>query len=165
MIDWYKLYDSAKSKMGSKIELVNDTEVLACWLFDIPDKQRESSNLVIELTTSINKAKEKVQEIEDRVALNINDEVDDKGKPRFGNQGIRDAEMRKRLVGHEPYIVAKKVLVNLFEDLGKAKSDVDYWATMFKAVKDEIYARRRVEELDNVKDIQKNKAGSLKVEE
>jgi hypothetical protein len=150
---WYKKYDEARARKGSSIDLVNDTEVLACWLFDIPTKQRDASDLVIELTTSINSCKDELQVIEDRVALNINEEVDVKGKSRFGNQSLRDAEMRRRLVGHKDYLVLKKKLVCLFEDLGKAKSQVDYWSTMFSAVKNEIFHRRTVEVLDSKKEL------------
>ena len=141
--------------------MVNDTEVLACWLFDIPVKMNDASKSVIEITTSINKSKDRIQVFEDKVSLDINDEVDDKGKPKFSNQSIRDSEMRMRLSVNNDYLIEKNVLVCLYEDLGKAKAEVEYWATMFSAVKNEVYHRRRVEELDKVSEINKDKAKSF----
>jgi hypothetical protein len=164
-VDWYKIYEKAKLEKGPTIDLVNDTEVLACWLFDIPTKMTDASKDVIGITTAINESKDKLQVIEDNVSLAINDEVDDKGKPKFSNQSIRDAEMRRRLTSDDEYLIEKGVLVCRYEDLGKAKANVEYWSIMFSAVKNEVYHRRRVEELDKVSEINKDKAKSFLTDE
>ena len=41
----------------------------------------------------------------------------------------------------------------MFEDVAKYKAQVDYWGTMFSAVKNEIYHRRAVEILDSKKEL------------
>jgi len=160
-MDWFGVYEKAKLEKCPKIDLVNDTEVLACWLFDIPDKQRDASNSVIEITSLIGKCKDEIQVIEDKVSLEINNEVDEKGKSKFSNQSIRDAEMRVRLVNNEDYAKKKRELVLRFEDLGKAKSEVEYWSIMFSAVKNEVYHRRTVEILDSKKELYKESAKNI----
>lgn len=165
MKDWYKVYDEAKSKMSEKIDIVNDSEVLACWLFDIPVKQKESTERVLELKDLINEKKKVLQTVEDQVSVQVFNEKDSKDKQKYTNQSIRDAEVRIRLSEHEVFKKLSAGLNELNQDLIKASGDSEYWGSMFSAVKNEVYHRRRVDELDAMKEIQSNKAKEIMTEE
>jgi len=161
-MDWYKIYEEARLKQGDKIEIVNDTEVLACWLFDISEKLRESSKKVLEIQDSIKSKQREMQLIEDRILVNVS--TDEEDKKKFTNQNVRDAEVRIRAGKHTKWTIHNGALDNMRIDFSNAKSDVEYYSTMFKAVKDEIYHRRRVEELDSMRDMQKTKIESFKTD-
>ena len=139
--------------MSDVIDFNSDTEVLACWLFDIPVKQKVMSVKVLEKETLIMDLKNRIQLAEDFVALEINNEVDDKGKPVFSNQSIRDSEMRVRLSKDDAYQRLRNQLSTAYEEKGEFKAKVEYWVSMFSATKNEVYHRRALSLLDSKKDL------------
>lgn len=148
-----------------KIEISESSDVLAGWLFDLPVLGYDASMEVINATESLKKAKDGLQDYEDRMLIEITKEVDETtGKPVYGSQSIREAEMRIRLMNDSEYKVIKYNIREMENIITKLKHQSEYYSTMFSAVKNEVYHRRRQDELDAMRDMQKSKAESMKVE-
>ena len=148
-----------------RFSIDDGVEVLSSALFDLPYNSYDVSCEVIEKQKELGLLKDRLQEFEDKMTISIASEVDDKGKPVFSNQNVRDAEARIRLSRVKDYQDLKKELGELSSDVEKMKNQGRAYSELFKTMQNQVYYIRRIEELDNVKEIQKNKASNVRVEE
>ena len=148
-----------------RYEISESVEAMASALFDIPYNSYDGGVEVVELQKALGRLRERMQVIEDRMTISIANEVDDKGKLKFSNQSIRDAEMRLRLLKDVDYQELKLKVEDISVDVEKMKNQGKAYSDIFKTIQNEVYFRREIQRLDNVKEIQKNKNIGVKFEE
>lgn len=141
-----------------RIDISEDVNILANWLFDLPVLGYDATMEVVNKNNELEVAKRDVQLIEDAVIKEVSSEVDKKGKLVFSSQGQREVEMRLRLKDNAEYLNALDVMNNIKSNIDKLKAQSKYYDTMFSAVKNEIYHRRSVELLDSKKEMNKEEA-------
>jgi hypothetical protein len=147
-----------------RYEISDSIDAMASALFDLPYNSYDTSVEVLELTKALNRLKERIRIIEDKKTIEVANEVDEKGKPKYSNQSVRDAETRLRLDGNEDYQELKNQVDELSCDLGKMKEQTSAYALMFSTIKNEVFHRRSLALLDSKKELSKEQ-GNVKVEE
>jgi len=136
-----------------KVDKDCGVDVLRVWLFDLPELSYLSSVNIVQQQNDI-KDFERSKDMMEKEAMLT---VDGKSKE------IREAEVSKKLSENNAYQGAKTVLRTEYIALETLKAQRDYYDKMFKVVKDELYSKRRMQELDITRDIKKEVASEFKV--
>lgn len=136
-----------------RYEISNDTKTLAGVLFDLPYNSYDVSCKVIELQKEVNRLKDMMQRIEDKLIIDISLEKDENGKLLYSNQSVREAEARIRLDDNARYNDLKQEKIDKENDLAKMKEQSNAYAQMFSTIKNEVFHRRNLELLDSKKEL------------
>ena len=128
-------------------------DVLRVWLFDLPELSYLSSIRIVEQQNLVKEVENSKNILERGVML----EVEGKSKE------IREAEASQKLCGMAEYDKLKTGLKIEYVALETLKAQREYYDKMFKVVKDELYSKRRMQELDITRDIKKDVASEFKV--
>lgn len=153
-------------KAIKRFEITESVEVMATQLFELPYFAYDSNVEVVELTKALGRLKGRIQAMEDKVLIEVSNVVDDKGKLKFSNQSVREAEVRRVLVKDNDFLELKNQVEDLEADIGKMKGQVRAYAELFKTIQNEVYHRRAIELLDNKRDFNKEQVKNIvRVEE
>ena len=152
-------------KAIKRFEITESVEVMATQLFELPYIAYDSNVEIVEMTKALGRLKSRLQLIEDKFLIGVSNAVDEKGKLKYSNQSVREAEMRKLLARDSDYLELKGQIEEVECDIGKMKGQAKAYSELFKTIQNEVYHRRRIEELDNMRGMQKAKAVNVKTEE
>jgi hypothetical protein len=148
-----------------RYDISESVEVMATQLFELPYAAYDSNVEIVELQKALGRLKGRLQGMEDTNLLGVSKAVDMKGKLKYSNQTVREAEVRKLLNKDTEYIELRGQIEDCESAIGKMKAQAGTYAQLFKTIQNEVYYRRRIEELDNMRSMQKTKADMFKKEE
>ena len=151
-------------KAIKRYEISESVEAMSSALFDIPYNAYDTSVEVMEMQKALGRLKERVRKKEDELCILIANEKDLNGKFVYANQSVRDAEMRLRLDKDRDYQGIRLDIDELACDIGKMKEQSNAYGLMFSTIKNEVFHRRRILELDAKRELSVSEAKVIKGE-
>jgi hypothetical protein len=134
-----------------RVDKATGTEVLQVWVFDLPELSYMASISVV-------REQNEIKELEESAEAKMRDALlSAEGK----SKEMREAEASKKMMADAFFVALKKEVRDAYEKLETFKAQREYYDKMFKVVKDELYFRKRMTELELSKKIKQEVAESF----
>ena len=136
-------------------------EVLNVWLKELPDEIHQVSFTIIDLEHAQQNLKDKLEELKAKILIEITEAEDENGKPKYSNQNVREAALTLELATNPEARTIKESLYEMDANIKRWEAHRDYYDKEFRITKDAVFYAFRNKELNDVRDINKQKAKEI----